>query len=309
MRTSSSLSARASTSLLTFSASTAVVVRALKKARRPGPSMGKPAVLGRSSSGNGSPSRAAAGSAVQVSRAVIAKEKRMTLRSLLIQASGGLTPPARRGSAALGLVGLHVAVQVAHSLAGAVQLRHLARGGAAHQDVAVGQARREVRLADRPLPDGLALAVQLHDLARPQVAEKDAASRQDPRLHLVARRVARHLVTLQLAPLPVDAVVGAVVDVADEGDGAVAQPAAAQDVVGVARDVVALLALAVHLQDAVAADDERVAVLETLGDDRLGDALLLPLDVALEVALADAVEVLLGDQDAVAEDPGVGRPG
>src|SRR5262249_5176066 len=82
---------------------------------------------------------------------------------------------------------------------------------------------------------------------------------------------------------------------------AVPQPASPHEVMIVELDIDNFLAVAVNLKDPIAPSNERAAVTQPFDIDRLND-LLLPLDVALELALGDAIVVRLSDQHAIVAD-------
>src|SRR5262249_2295716 len=147
------------------------------------------------------------------------------------------------------------------------------------------------------LPDLLALAVDLGDLVGVELTQQHVSVGQDIEIETPADRVKRHAEALQLLAGAVEADVLIVV-VIDEGKGAVAEAGRGEEVVIVALNVEDFLAVTVDLKELVAAGDEGIAVLEPLGGKGLNDH-LVPLDVALEVALGDTIDVLLGDQHTV----------
>src|SRR5262249_53938284 len=178
---------------------------------------------------------------------------------------------------------------------------------ASHQDIPVGQpaGARWVRQLD--LEQGL--AVQVHGLDRLVVGNHEDLARWR---HVNAADAAAHLERegldlLALGIQPDTDALGRETDDFALGDfeGGIHVPATLFKVV--AKD---LLAFAIQFQDLRLGGDERVAVAQALGVDRIGLRLILPEHFALQVAFRHGLGRPLDDEHTVApQHAGVDGPG
>src|SRR5262249_6775254 len=182
-------------------------------------------------------------------------------------------------------------------LAGAVDLQHLARLRARHERDAARQSMHRGRAAYLRLPEHLACWPVLDDLVLGEMRYQHTAVWQHveagAKYLAGAGRKAVHLLAVRVEE-------DAVASVGEKDDLAIREPAGCGDVAhgaGVSED---LLAIPGQLQHTIGMDDEGVAAGQAMSGEDGPAQFLAPLDLAVEVALGDALALILGDQDALA---------